>query len=78
MANPTFWGSPKAPRVKIFELFWDFFEPDLGSNRVVFLGHFGPRFGTFLERPDLGPKSPYFRGFWGLFDPKSLGFVSFS
>lgn len=78
MANPIFWGSPKGPRVKNFELFWDFFEPDSGSNRVTFEDLFGPGFEAFLEGPDFGPKSPYFRGFWGLFDPKSLGFVSFS
>ncbi len=78
MANPTFWGSREAPRVKNSELFWGFFGSVLGSNRVAFDGLFGPGFGAFPKGPDLGPKSPYFRGFWGLFDPKSLGFVSFS
>jgi hypothetical protein len=66
---------------RILSFFWAFcvfFGPDLGSNRVAFLGLFGPRFGAFPKGPDFGPKSPYFRGFWGLFDPKSLGFVSFS
>jgi hypothetical protein len=64
--------------LSFFGVFWVFFGSDLGSNGVAFLGLFGPGFEALLEGPDFGPKSPYFRGFWGLFGPKSLGFVSFS
>jgi len=68
VANPTFWGSPKAQRVKnlsFFGAFWVVFGPDLGSNRVAFGGLFGPGFGAYPKGPDFGPKSPYFRGFGG-------------
>jgi hypothetical protein len=39
VANPTFQGSPKAPRVKNFGLFWDFLSPiwgQIGSLLRVF------------------------------------------
>ena len=64
--------------LSFFGSFWVFFGSDLGSDQVAFKALFGPGFGAFPKQPDLGPKSPYFRGFWGLFGPKSLGFVSFS
>ncbi len=64
--------------LSFFGAFGVVFGPDLGSNRVAFEGLFGPGFGAYPKGPDFGPKSPYFRGFWRLFDPKSLDFVSFS
>jgi hypothetical protein len=77
VVNPTFQGSPGAPRVKNFGLFWVIFGPDLDSIWIRFWGSLGPGFSGLVERAGFGPKSPYFRGFWGLFDSKSLGFVSF-
>ena len=50
MANPTFWGSPKAQRVKNFELFWGF----LG----LFWAGFGLKSGRFL--------GPFRRWIWDL------------
>ena len=65
MANPTFQGSPKAPRVKNFGLIWDFFEPDLGSNRSLLRVFSAVDLGPFPRDLIWGQKARIFGVFGG-------------